>query len=246
MQFHGKTALVTGGTSGIGLATAHSLIEAGATVTITGRNVDRLLDARGKLGQGTGAIAADMTDPQDIDRLMAEIRTCHGQLDISVVNAGVAHGPPIDRLDATAYAALMNVNCRGAALAFAGALPSLAQGAAVIFVGSVAGRKGQPGDALYAGSKGFIRAFARNLGTDPDLLARGIRVNVVSPGPIDTPLTAEAVANPQADAFVKEFVPMKRWGRADEVASAILFLASDQSSFITGAEITIDGGMAHV
>lgn len=115
----------------------------------------------------------------------------------------------------------------------------------MVFVGSVAGRKGQPGDALYAGSKGFIRAFVRSAGTDPKLLARRIRVNVVSPGPIDTPLSRDAVANPDARAYVENIVPMHRWGRAEEVARAIAFFASDASSFTTGAELTVDGGFAH-
>ncbi len=177
---------------------------------------------------------------------MAQAKERHGRLDILVVNAGISHAPPIQDMDLASYAALMDVNCRGAAFTFAKAVPSLAEGAAVVFVGSVAGRKGQPGDALYAGSKGFIRAFARNLGTDPALLARGIRVNVVSPGPIATPLTQEATSNPEVSAYVERLVPMGRWGQAEEVAEAILFLASNASRFTTGAEITVDGGVAHV
>jgi NAD(P)-dependent dehydrogenase (short-subunit alcohol dehydrogenase family) len=166
-------------------------------------------------------------------------------LDILVVNAGVSNAPPLHALSPQAYDALMDVNCKGAVFTFVSALPLLADGAAVIFVGSVAGRKGQPGDALYAGSKGFIRAFARNAGTDPDLLRRRIRVNMVAPGPIDTALTAAATSDPAISAYVEGLVPMQRWGRPEEVADAILFLASDASRFTTGAEITVDGGMAH-
>jgi NAD(P)-dependent dehydrogenase (short-subunit alcohol dehydrogenase family) len=247
MQLEGKTALVTGGSSGIGLATAKRFAAAGATVIVTGRAGERLTRAAEELGKRAETIPADMTEPADIVRLMTQVRERHGQLDILVVNAGVSNAPAVGELNPAAYAALMDVNCRGATFTFVHALPLLSDGAAVAFVGSVAGRKGQPGDALYAGSKGFIRAFARNLGTDPAILARGIRVNVVSPGPIDTPLTAEAVANPEADAYVtQQLVPMKRWGRPEDVANAILFLCSEASSFTTGAEVTVDGGMAHV
>lgn len=228
----GKTALVTGATSGVGLATVNALRARGATVLGTGRRAE-------------GAGRADLARLPEIDALMAEARRAHGKLDILVVNAGVSGAPDIAELTLEAYDELMNVNVRGAVFTFVRALPLLADGAAVIFVGSVAGRKGQPGDALYAGSKGFIRAFARNAGTDPKLLARRIRVNVVSPGPIDTPLTREAVARPEVSAYVESLIPMHRWGRADEVAKAIVFLASEEASFTTGAELTVDGGMAH-
>ncbi len=246
MQLEGKIALVTGGTSGIGLATARCFIAQGATAIVTGREGERLRDAGLDLGEQASTIAADMADPRDIDRLMKIVGEKHGRLDVLVVNAGISNAPPLRDLDPPAYAALMDVNCRGATFTFVHALPLLSRGAAVVFVGSVGGRKGQPGDALYAGSKGFIRAFARSLGTDPEILSRGIRINVVAPGPIDTPLTAPVTSNPQADEYVRQqLVPMKRWGHAEEVANAILFLSSQASSFTTGAEITVDGGMAH-
>lgn len=162
-----------------------------------------------------------------------------------VVNAGVSDAPEIAELTLDAYARLMDVNCRGATFTFVHALPLLADGASVVFVGSVAGRKGQPGDPLYAGSKGFVRAFARAAGTDPEILARGIRINVVSPGPIETPLTRAATEDDAARTYVEGMIPMRRWGRPEEVAEAILFLASAASSFTTGADITVDGGMSH-
>jgi NAD(P)-dependent dehydrogenase (short-subunit alcohol dehydrogenase family) len=246
MLLEGKIALITGGTSGIGRATAERFLAEGAKVIVVGREGERLSSARALLGDRGVAIATDLSDPQDIATAIEHVRADAGRLDVLVAAAGVATATPLDKLDAAAYARLMDVNCRSAALIFAGALPLLSDGASVVFVSSVAGRKGQPGDPIYAGSKGFIRAFARNLGTTPEILARGIRVNTVAPGPTDTAMTAEAVSNPDADAYVKQqLVPMKRWGKPEEVANAILFLASSQSSFITGAEITADGGMAH-
>lgn len=214
-------------------------------MTVTGRSGKRLAHARKDLGGRGDAVAADSAKPDDISGLMEHIRAHHGRLDLLVVNAGVSNAPPLADLDPESYAALMDVNCRGAALTFVRALPLLADRASVVFVGSIAARKGQPADALYAGSKGFISAFARALGSDPSLLARGIRVNTVSPGPIATPLTAAATDDPEADAYVKGLVPMRRWGRPEEVADAIFFLASDQSTFVTGVDLAIDGGMAH-
>ena len=177
---------------------------------------------------------------------MADVQRRHGRLDVLVVSAGVSNAPAIAELDLVRYSALMDVNVKGATFTFVRALPLLADGASVVFIGSVGGRKGQPGDPLYAGSKAFVRAFARSAGTDPELLRRKIRVNCVSPGPIETPLTHEATDNPEVRAYVEErLVPMKRWGRAEEVAEAVLFLASNAASFTTGAELTVDGGMAH-
>ncbi len=245
MQFADKIALVTGGTSGIGLAAARSLAQAGARVIVVGRDATRLAAAAVQLGPGGEAVAADVADPAGFEQLMAGIRARHGRLDVLVINAGVSHAPPLASLDAATYDALMNVNCRGAVFTLVHALPLLSDGASVVFVGSVAGRKGQPGDALYAGSKGFLRAFVRNAGTDPALQARRIRVNIVAPGPIETPMTA-AAADPDITAYVEGLIPMHRWGRAEEVAAAILFLASAAASFTTGAELTVDGGMAHV
>lgn len=242
----GHVALVTGASSGIGRATARRLTAAGATVIAMGRDEGRLEAVRAELGTRGETIVADLAQPATLAQAMAGVTDRHGRLDILVINAGVSNAPDITDLDLESYDGLMDVNVRGAVFTFVNALPFLADGASVVFVGSVAGRKGQPGDALYAGSKGFIRAFARNVGTSTELMARRIRVNVVSPGPVETPLTVAATNNLEIRSYVEGLIPMRRWGRAEEIAEAIFFLASPASSFTTGADLTVDGGMSHV
>jgi NAD(P)-dependent dehydrogenase (short-subunit alcohol dehydrogenase family) len=245
MRLGGKIIAITGGTSGIGLATAELMTREGAMVIVLGRDGARLEAARHAIGTHGSAITCDVADTQSIATAIAQIAGEFGKLDGLVVAAGVSNAPDIQDLTLDDFTALMDVNCKGAVFSFVSALPLFNHGASVVFVGSVGGRKGQPGDPLYAGSKGFIRAFARSAGTNPAILTRGIRVNVVSPGPIDTPLTQAVTSDAASDAYVKEMVPMHRWGHAAEVAQAILFLASDASSYTTGADLTIDGGMAH-
>ncbi|HEY0250008.1 MAG TPA: SDR family oxidoreductase, partial [Kofleriaceae bacterium] len=188
MQLSGKIAFITGGTSGIGLATAARFVAEGARVAIFGRPGPRLEAAR---VHGL-AFAGDVRCSADLATALASTREQLGPIDVLVCAAGVSNAPAIGELTDAHYDDLMDTNCRGTVFAVRHALPRLANDAAIVVVGSVGGAKGQPGDALYAGSKGFVRAFARSAGTDPELLRRGIRVNCVSPGPIDTPLTHEA------------------------------------------------------
>ncbi|MDR7009313.1 SDR family NAD(P)-dependent oxidoreductase [Paraburkholderia strydomiana] len=241
----GRVIFVSGATSGIGRETALKLVEAGAYVVASGRDSERSNELADELGASGECIEGNVAQPEDIDRIMKAVSARHRALDGLVINAGVAPQTSLEALDTETYDQLMDVNVKGATFTFARALPLLAEGASCVFVGSVAGRKGQPGDALYAGSKGFVRAFARSVGTSPDVLRRGIRVNVVSPGPTETRLTAQATMDPSVREYVEGLIPMRRWGKASEVADAILFLLSDASSFTTGAEITVDGGMAH-
>jgi NAD(P)-dependent dehydrogenase (short-subunit alcohol dehydrogenase family) len=246
MRLIGKKAVATGGSSGIGLESARLFINEGADVVIIARNQARLDAAVAELGPKANGIVGDIAQPAALAVAMKDASDRLGGIDILFANAGVSETPPFAETSETAFDAFMDTNVKGTIFSVIHAMPALRDGAAIVLTGSVAGRKGWPADPLYAASKGAIRSFGRALAVNEDVVARRIRVNVVSPGATETPLTQAATANPDVHRFVADRVPMKRWGQAREVAEAVLFLASDASSYITGSEITVDGGLAHV
>lgn len=246
MESTGKCAVVTGGSSGIGLAAARLFVEDGMRVAIVGREQARLDAACCALGANVLAVRADVGRPDELAAAMARIAAQFGGIDILFANAGVSEVPPFVQTTEEAFDAFIGINVKGVFFTIVHALPWLRDGASVVLTGSVAARKGRPGDPLYAASKGAVRSLGRTLAMSEDFLARGIRVNVVTPGATRTPLTAAATEDLDVHDYVAAMVPMRRWGEAGEIAQAVRFLASEASSYITGEEITVDGGLAHV
>jgi len=240
MKLKGKTAVITGGNSGIGLAIARRFVAEGAHVFITGRRKEQLEVAVKLIGEGVEAVPGDVTDSSDLERLFTLVREKTGTLDILVVNSGVGDVSPLEHITFEHFDKVFDVNVRAAVFTVKGALALLNEGSSVILVGSIAGSKGAKGTSIYSASKAALRSLGRTWANE--LAEKQIRVNVLSPGPIDTPMMAGVPEEFRAQ--VVGMVPLKRLGDAEEVASAALFLASDESSFITGAELCIDGGMA--
>jgi NAD(P)-dependent dehydrogenase (short-subunit alcohol dehydrogenase family) len=246
MRLKGKTAVITGGSSGIGLATAELFVAEGATVAIIGRDREKLESAAQRLGAGAQGFAADVASPLALESAIRSAAQTLGGIDILFANAGVSETPPLAELTESDFDHLVGSNFKGVVFTVRYALPFLREGASVILTGSVAARKGRPGDPLYAASKGAVRSFGRSLAMDEEILARRIRVNVVTPGATATPLTRAATERPEYHDAVAAMVPMGRWGDPREIAEGVLFLASDAASYVTGAELTLDGGLAHV
>ncbi len=242
----GKIALVTGGTTGIGLATALAFRDAGARVVVTGTNPDTLARAKDALGPTALVIKADARSLDDTARLAAEIETRFGGLDVAFLNAGIARFAPIDAIDERFYDDIMDVNVKGVVFTMQKILPLLREGASVIVNTSVVASKGVPNASVYSASKGALAALVRALAVE--LVGRGVRVNAIAPGPIATPIYGKTGMPPEAlEAFqadVTTRVPQHRIGAADEVARTALFLASPGASYVTGAEIPVDGGFA--
>ncbi|WP_213766290.1 SDR family oxidoreductase [Caballeronia sp. dw_19] len=245
-KLDGKVAVITGGSSGIGLATAHVFRQQGAQVVIAGRNESTLVAARDAIGGNTLTVCADVAKPDDLHTLMQTVGECFGRIDVLFANAGMSECPDILDTDEAFFDRLMGVNVKGVFYAFTHAFPWLAKNASVIFTSSVIQQRGRPGDALYGASKAAVRSLARTLAADERVLAQQVRINVVSPGAIRTPLTTAATDNPDVSAWVESQVPMGRWGEADEVARAVLFLASSDASYLTGGEIAVDGGLGQI
>jgi NAD(P)-dependent dehydrogenase (short-subunit alcohol dehydrogenase family) len=247
-RLEGKVAVVTGGNSGIGLATAKRLQEEGARVVISGRSRKTLDEAVRTIGNGVVAVQADVAKLADVDRLYAEVSQKLGKIDVLFVNAGVAKFATLAETSESLYDEQFDINIKGAYFTIQKALPFLNDGASIILNTSVAGSTGNPGASAYSATKAALRSLARTAAAE--LVGRGIRVNTVAPGPIVTPILGRTGLPKEAiDEFTKrvvERVPMKRFGQPEEVAGAVAFLASQDSSYITGVEINVDGGQGQI
>jgi NAD(P)-dependent dehydrogenase (short-subunit alcohol dehydrogenase family) len=241
-KLNGKIAVVTGGNSGIGLAVARRFADEGAFVFITGRRQAQLDEAVAAIGHNVEAVQGDATVAADLDRLFARVKEKAGRLDILVTSSGVSDYAPIDEVTEDHFDKTFDLNARATVFTVQKALPLMGEGGAIVLVGSIAGFIGTAGYGMYGASKAAVRSFARTW--TRELAPRGIRVNTLSPGPIDTPMFD--AASEEVRKLVTTHIPFGRMGRPEEVAAAALFLASDESSYIAGAELCIDGGMAQV
>jgi NAD(P)-dependent dehydrogenase (short-subunit alcohol dehydrogenase family) len=247
-RFEGKTAVITGGNSGIGLATAKLFHEEGAKVAISGRDQKTLDEAVKAIGGDTLAVKADVSKPADIDKLFAQVSAKFGKIDALFANAGIAKFAPAGDSSEQLFDETFNINVKGLYFTLQKALPLLNDNAGVVLNASVVGTKGYPGTSIYSATKAAVRSLARTFAAE--LVDRGIRVNVVSPGPIETPILAKGglpqEAQDQFAADIKTRVPMKRFGTPEEVGHAVLFLASSEASYITGVDLNVDGGTGQI
>jgi NAD(P)-dependent dehydrogenase (short-subunit alcohol dehydrogenase family) len=244
----GKVALVTGGNGGLGLAAAKRFVAEGATVYITGRRQQELDSAVREIGAGVVGIQGDIANLADLDRMFATIRERSGRLDILFANAGIGEFVPLGQITEAHFDKIFGVNVRGTVFTVQKALPLMRDGGTIVINGSMVSVKGMAAFSVYAATKAALRSFARTWSVD--LKGRGIRINVVSPGTVITPgYTRSGMSDAQIDQ-IKEGVaattPLGRVGTPDEIANAVVFLASDESSYMTGADLFVDGGAAQV
>src|SRR6478752_1835407 len=244
----GKVAVITGGSSGIGLATAKRFVDEGAHVVITGRREKELKEAAAFIKTNVTTAVGDVSRLEDLDRLYAVVKEKHGHIDILFANAGAGTIAPLEVATEAHFDQTFDVNVKGLFFTVQKALPLFKDGGSIILNSSVSNVLGVPAFTAYAASKAAVRSFAR--GWTMDLKDRKIRVNSMSPGPIETPALENAGLTPeQAEQAAAQFVtqvPMGRRGKPEEIAAAVVFLASDESSFITGVDLAVDGGMAQV
>ena len=247
-KLDGKVALVTGGSSGIGLATAKQFVHEGAYVFITGRRGAELAAAVKEIGRNVTGVQGDVSNVADVERLFAHIKQEKGKLDIVFANAGVVRYAALGAISEEFFDSIFDTNVKGVLFTVQKALPLLPDGASIILNASIVGSKGLPSNSVYSATKAAVRSFARTWTTD--LKARRIRVNAISPGPIDTEGLRDLVGSSQAGQdrlkSLSSTVPLGRIGNPDEIAKAAVFLASDDSSFVTGIELFVDGGFAQV
>jgi NAD(P)-dependent dehydrogenase (short-subunit alcohol dehydrogenase family) len=243
-KLEGKIALITGGNSGIGLATAKQFVNEGAYVFITGRREPELAAAVKDIGKNVTGVQGDVSNLAHLDRLFAQIKREKGKLDVVFANAGVAKLAPFGTITEEFYDSIFDINVKGLLFTVQKALPLLPDGASIILNASIVASKGLPEWSVYSATKAAVRSFARTWTTD--LKDRGIRVNAVSPGFTDTPAWHSTEAGEQGLKAASNIIPLGRVGTPDEIAKAVVFLASDESSYITGTELFVDGGFAQV
>lgn len=243
-----KTALITGGTSGIGFETAKLFINEGAKVAVTGQNEERVMQAGKELGPEALAIRADVGSLDDLEKMVNMAGDKLGKLDILFVNAGVLKMGPLSEVDEEHFDFQINVNFKGAFFTIQKTVPIMNDGGSIVINSSNANQIGLPGLSIYSATKAAVRSLARTLAME--LLGKKIRVNTISPGPIETPIFGKTeIQEDVAEEIAKDIIdhnPMKRFGKPEEIAKAVLFLASDDSSYMTGEEIVVDGGAASI
>jgi NAD(P)-dependent dehydrogenase (short-subunit alcohol dehydrogenase family) len=247
-KLEAKVALITGGNSGIGLATAKRFVNEGAYVFITGRRKEQLNATVKEIGKNVTAVQGDVSNLADLDRLFAQIKKEKGKIDIVFANAGVAKYGPLGKITEEFYDSIFDINVKGVLFTVQKALPLLRNGASIILNASIVASKGFSSNSVYSATKAAVRSFARTWTTD--LKDRRIRVNAVSPDPIDTPglneLLVSSETGKQRKKIISNAVPPGRLGTPDEIAKAVVFLASDDSSYVTETELFVDGGFAQV
>jgi NAD(P)-dependent dehydrogenase (short-subunit alcohol dehydrogenase family) len=247
-KLNGKIAVITGGSSGIGLAIAQRFVEEGAHVFITGRRQAELDKAKALIGRNVTTVQGDITKALDLSQLFERVAAEKGKLDILIANSGLVEPTKFTELTEEHFDRTFDLNARATLFTVKGAVPLMKDGGAIVLVGSTAGYIGIPGYLTYSATKAALRSFARTL--TAEFRNNGIRVNTLSPGPVDTPIIdSQADSKEGADAIRAMFsglIPLGRMGRPEEIASAALFLASDESSFFAGAELSADGGMSQI
>ena len=248
-KLEGKVALITGGNSGIGLATAKQFVNEGAYVFITGRREAELAAAKKQIGKNATAIQGDVSNLDDLDRLFVQIKKEKGKIDIVFANAGIARYAPLGTITEDFFLnSIFDINVKGVLFTVQKSLSLLRDGGSIILNASIVASKGLSSNSVYSATKAAVRSFARTWTTD--LKNRRIRVNAISPGPIDTPGLSELLASSetgeQRKKMISTTVPLGRFGRPEEIAKAVVFLASDDASYITGIELFVDGGFAQV